>query len=381
MNKNETFLKSLQSALAGDNFLSCALHDYRGSEADLKKFTARPVLLKTGTKISVVWSYKTRDITKNLEPNEFYTLVEKLIQNDFRGGVLKTVEFDLEFPSLKSNPPSMKKENTPSHDRAKNRHLETMGKPYLHALGITDQNGIVLKTAQDKFRQIDKFIEIFLSLQKELPQSALSKIIDMGCGKGYLTFALYDVLSKTKPEILVEGVELRPALVRDGNTLAKKSRFSGLSFVDGDIATYNASGVDALIALHACDTATDGAIAKGVATGARLIVLAPCCHKQIRSEMEKSNAAHALASLTRHGIFLERQAEMVTDSLRALLLEKSGYRVKVFEFISMDHTAKNIMITAVKHSAKIDTQKIDQKIHALKEFFGIETHFLETLLG
>ena len=166
------------------------------------------------------------------------------------------------------------------------------------------------------------------------------------------------------------------------NQIATESGFSGLSFVQGTIEDYEAAGIDLLIALHACDTATDDAIFKGIKAKAELIVVAPCCHKQIRREIEKGKAKNDLDFLTKYGIFLERQAEMVTDGIRALLLEYAGYKTKVFEFISDAHTPKNVLVVGVR--AKDNTSDkggILEKISNTKKYFGIAYHHLEKLMG
>ena len=205
----------------------------------------------------------------------------------------------------------------------------------------------------------------------------------MGAGKGYLDFALYDYLATiAKRPVGVVGVELREQLVADGNATASASGFDGLSFQAGTILDFDATGADAVIALHACDTATDDAIFKGISAGAALIAVAPCCHKQIRRQMEAGEPGALLGPMLRHGIFLERQAEMVTDTLRALLLELNGYRTKVFEFVSDAHTPKNNLIVAEKDGrAGRDREAVLQQIAELKALFGIEQHYLEGLLA
>jgi hypothetical protein len=202
----------------------------------------------------------------------------------------------------------------------------------------------------------------------------------MGAGKGYLDFALYDHLQAQGRSAEIIGVELRPALVAAGNALAQKSGFAGLRFESGSILDYDARGADAVIALHACDTATDDAIFRGIAAGAGLIAVAPCCHKQIRREMSIGVADDRLEFLLRHGTFMEKQAEMVTDGLRALLLEAHGYRTKVFEFVSDAHTPKNNLIVAQKGKAA-SRQSVLDRIAAVKAMFGIDKHYLEGLLG
>ena len=172
------------------------------------------------------------------------------------------------------------------------------------------------------------------------------------------------------------------------NTVADKSDFDQLSFVQGTIEDYDATNVNLLIALHACDTATDDAIFKGISANAELIVVAPCCHKQIRRAIEQNKVKNDVSFLTKYGIFLERQAEMVTDGIRALILEYFGYKTKVFEFISDAHTPKNVLVVGVKRGESLKTKaeserqaEILQKIKSSKEYFGIGYHHLERLLG
>jgi len=223
-------------------------------------------------------------------------------------------------------------------------------------------------------------VEIFAPLIQAI-RAETPRIVDMGAGKGYLDFALYDYLANVagRPAEIV-GVELRDGLVADGNATAKASGFSGLRFVAGSILDYDAEGADAVIALHACDTATDDAIYRGIAAGAELIAVAPCCHRQVRRQMEAGSADARLDFLLRHGTFMEKQAEMVTDGLRALLLEASGYRTRVFEFVSDAHTPKNNLIVAQKGKAGSRQAALD-RIAAVKAMFGIEKHHLEGLLG
>jgi SAM-dependent methyltransferase len=232
----------------------------------------------------------------------------------------------------------------------------------------------VLEAKPDKIRQIQKFVEI-LSHLIELPKPTL-RLVDMGCGKGYLTFAAYDWLWQHGwPSAEVTGIERRTDLVEQSNRIADEFGLAGLRFEAADIERYlPAEGIDVLIALHACDTATDDAIAKGVSAGAKVIVVAPCCHKELSPQLK---APPVLAGPLRHRILYEREAEFVTDALRAALLEWQGYETNVFEFISTEHTAKNLMITAVKSGrpAKI------QPARDLATFYGIRSQLLAERLG
>jgi SAM-dependent methyltransferase len=225
-------------------------------------------------------------------------------------------------------------------------------------------------------------VEIFAPLVGAI-KAERPLIVDMGAGKGYLDFALYDYLATVaKQPVRIVGVEMRDQLVADGNATAKASGFDGLSFEAGTIMEFDAGKADAVIALHACDTATDDAIFKGISAGAALIAVAPCCHKQIRRQMAAGKPDLRLEPLLRHGIFVERQAEMITDTLRALLLELNGYKTRVFEFVSDAHTPKNNLIVAEKDDRTgRDRDAVLKQIADIKAMFGIEQHYLEGLLG
>jgi SAM-dependent methyltransferase len=265
------------------------------------------------------------------------------------------------------------KEVALAHNRQKYYLIEEDA-PFLNVLGLSSSNGRILAPAQKKFRQINRFLEILLPTLSSLKKSDL-KIADLGSGHGYLTFALYDYLStQAGINANVEGVELRPDLVRQCNEAAAQLGFSGLHFTEGDILHYRPSSLDVCIALHACDTATDRAILAGLEAGASIIVLAPCCHKQVRQAMEIPDA---LKSLLRHGVFMERTAEMLTDAIRVLYLEKMGYKVKTVEFIGVEHTPKNVMLIAEKSRPNATAAS---SIHELKVQFGIIEHYLDAYL-
>lgn len=383
----DSFISALEQSLSDDSFIKLSLSAYLGADPTLKKIDVRPVVIKRAPHLSFTYHHKTRDIVKNYSPAEAFGLLQGFITDEFRAALLYSTAFDLLLenaagrkPLLKKKPPTSKAPASRTHDEAKERLLQAEGQAYLFDLKITDASGQVLKSAQDKYRQINKYIEILSGLLKSFPQDTPLNIVDMGAGKGYLTFALYDYLSKTSP-VDVTGVEYRADLVALCNDIAAKSGFERLRFVEGSIATYDASKANVLIALHACDTATDDAIYKGIKAGAELIVVAPCCHKQIRREMEAAPQNKTPDFLLRHGIFMERQAEMVTDGLRALLLEYSGYTTKVFEFISDAHTPKNVMIVGTKQAGTARDPEILEKIKEAKARFGIASHTLEKLLG
>lgn len=391
MNSTNQFLEFLKTSLADNTFIKAQLSDYQGEVADLKNLYLKKIIVKRQEKVSFLYRYKTRDITKNYLPEEAVKELGTLLgEKGFKTANLFTLNRDVKIQFAKGEfvlteeKPTLHELPSLAHDKPKNRKIEAQGKTYLHELGITDAQGEVYKNAQDKYKQINHYIEILSSLLKNLPERSVTNIVDMGAGKGYLTFALYDYLNNRlgKPA-RVTGVEFRKDLVDLCNAIARKSGFDDLHFEEGTIENYAPqSEMNVLIALHACDTATDEAIYQGIKANADLIVVAPCCHKQIRREMEKHKAQNELDFLVKHGIFLERQAEMVTDGLRSLILEYHGYATKVFEFVSDAHTPKNVLIVGERRdNSATDQEGLLKKIQESKRYFGIGTHRLETLLG
>ena len=384
------FIQSLSESILENTFIKISLGNYKGSEEGLRNIYVKRILIKRIENLSFTYRYKTRDIIKNYVVDEGVKLIQEAIENGFRIATLFTTEFEIIMEQLSNQKVTIRKINSFSkntdisldHDHAKKRLIESQGKGYLHELKITDTEGNVYKNAQDKYKQINHYVDILSSLIKEIPKENLKKVVDMGSGKGYLTFALYDYLTNVlNLETSVTGVEFRPDMVELCNNIAQKSGFKHLNFIEGTIENYDSTDINILIALHACDTATDDAIYKGITAQADLIVVAPCCHKQIRREMKKNKASNELDFLMKYGIFLERQAEMVTDGIRALILEYFGYKTKVFQFISDAHTPKNVLVVGIK--GKVNPKKqveILEKLKVTKEYFGIGYHYLERLV-
>ena len=342
--------------------------------------------MKNNPKLSLVYTYPTKDITKNYDFGESLPLIKELLSNDFTngdlfttGGDLHLINKDVSKPKLTSSAATFCELPAMSHDKEKIRWINLADNIYLRELGITNPDFSLRKDMQDKYRQINKYIEIIDALIKQTALPDPFHLVDMGSGKGYLTFAVYDYLVNTlhlHPEMT--GIELRAELADKCNLTAQKAGFDKLTFRSGTIETASLESVDVLIALHACDTATDEALFRGIQSGASLIIVAPCCHKQIRRQM---NPVGDLNLILKHGILLERQAELLTDGIRAAILEAYGYKTKVFEFISTEHTPKNVMITGIK--GEKDEKKhrlIVEKINAIKQLYGIEYHYLEHLM-
>ena len=388
--QKEQFILTLSESILDNTFIKISLGNYKGSETELRNIYVKRILIKRIENLSFTYRYKTRDIVKNYAIEEGIKLIQEAIENGFKVVTLFTNKFDLILEILNNQKVTIRKINSSNkdaevsleHDHSKKRLIESQGKGYLHELKITDAEGHVYKNAQDKYKQINHYVDILSSLIKEIPKEKLKKVVDMGSGKGYLTFALYDYLTNVlNLETSVTGIEFRPDMVELCNNIANKTGFKNLNFTEGTIENYDSTDTNILIALHACDTATDDAIYKGITAQADLIVVAPCCHKQIRREMEKNKASNELDFLMKYGIFLERQAEMVTDGIRAMILEYFGYKTKVFQFISDAHTPKNVLVVGIK--GKINAKKqaeILEKLKVTKEYFGIGFHHLERLV-
>jgi SAM-dependent methyltransferase len=231
-----------------------------------------------------------------------------------------------------------------------------------------------------KWKQINKFLEIFghVFAESDLRGRRHVSVVDFGSGKGYLTFAVHHWLRTTLGiEAKVTGVELREDLVGFCSEVAARHHCEGLSFRQGSLQNAPPLETDILIALHACDTATDLALHLGLRARASVLLTAPCCHQQIRPQIQPPEV---LEPLLRFGVHLGQESDMITDSLRALLLEEAGYRVNVFEFISLEHTDKNKMISAVRSATPAPPARVRAQITALKDFYAIREHRLETLM-
>jgi len=384
------FCDRLLDAVAAGSFVALTLRKPSASAGDVKSIDIRPILVKRALKLSVTTHHRTKDVVKNYPAHEVAQMLGAELCVQFAQAQLMSTQGDVTLQradgqfTLAQHAASQTTAPTLSHDRAKNRLIDSHNKPYLHALGIADANGAVYKNAQDKFRQINKYIEIVDGLLRQLPARDTLRIVDMGAGKGYLTFALYDYVCHTlKQKVEITGVEFRPDLVEKCNAIATAAGFSGLRFEQGSIADYDCRNADMVIALHACDTATDDAIAKAIHAGAAIIVVAPCCHKQVRRAMGEVPAHNPLGFLLAHGTYVERISEMVTDGLRAQWMELYGYRSKLFEFISDVHTPKNVMIVGIKSAVPLSAKAAEalrQSIAQSKAQFGIGHHQLERLL-
>lgn len=269
------------------------------------------------------------------------------------------------------------KEVNYSHNRAKHYILEE-GKtvPFLRDLGVMTKTGEIVRTKFDKFRQINRFLEFIEDILPQLPKDREVTILDFGCGKSYLTFAMYYYLHELNGyDIRIIGLDLKTDVIEACNQLAKKYGYRKLKFLEGNIADYTGSDeVDMVVTLHACDTATNFALAKAVGWKAKVILSVPCCQHELNGQM----ANEVLAPLFSYGLIKERMAALVTDSLRAEYLKREGYDTQILEFIDMEHTPKNILIRAVYTGKRGDN---DEAICACEKMLHVQPTLGKLLKG
>ena len=303
---------------------------------------------------------KTQAFHKNLTVEETKDELMKLLE-EFRQVQVETVSEDITILISKIGKATIKRKRKKvqakaadlSHNRKKKYILEEgIVVPFLQDLGVMTQDGKIVRTKMDKFRQINRFLEFVEDILPQLDKDRELTLLDFGCGKSYLTFAMYYYLHELKGyDIRIIGLDLKTDVILHCNELAKKYGYEKLSFLVGDIADYEGvDQVDMVVTLHACDTATDFALAKAVGWNAKVILSVPCCQHEVNKQFERQLSAmeEVLGPIMDYGLLRERFAALVTDGLRAKRLESEGYETQVLEFIDMEHTPKNILLRAVK---------------------------------
>lgn len=380
------FLNRVTQALADNTFVKVTLGKCRGVAAP-KKIVATVIDVKGEARLNVVISRARHDDTKNFPREAGVARLGTLIGETAFAATLFTTEKDYELTynakgetRLITKKAAFSQSPPRAHDRTKPSFVDA-SRPYLKALGVCDGKGVVKPSMYAKYRQICHFIEIAAGLiaEAKLDGEEELAITDICAGKGYLTFALYDyVTSKLGRSVTMSGLELRSELVALCNGVAASCGFTSLTFEAAAAGDAKADALDMLIALHACDTATDDAIFQGIKRGAKIIIVAPCCQHEVLPQLNHSH--EALAGLMKFGLFRHREADLITDAARALLMEAEGYKVKIIEFVSMEHTAKNVLIAGVK-SGPVARDTARRQYNTLKSFAGFETQRLEALLA
>ena len=379
-NNIEKYLNLVAEALSNNTLVKMTLSKPAQKNDDLRNIYVKPVLIKGVRLFAFTYHYERRDEVKNYDATQMLDLLSEMLPERFLNAVLFTVNEDVTLlvsakgkAAIQTKRVQECREQNLDHDKQKQR-LINPANSWWFMLGLTTREGKVLADMQHKYKQICKYVEIVDGVMKNVKFDDEIHIADMGAGKGYLTFALFEYLTtRYDKKIVMEGVEIRPDLVLKINDIIGKCNLKNFKFIESSIEDYKPDKLDVLIALHACNTATDDAILKGIRNNAKLIICAPCCHKQIRQEMEKSGKTD---SITRFGIFLERQAVMITDAIRALVMEYCGYKTQVMEFIEMENTPKNVLLVGRKSDAPVDKASISKKINGLLEQYGIGEHYL-----
>lgn len=341
------------------------------------KVTVDPVDLRGETAFRFTTHLGDRATHENLAPAAARERLGVLLA-DYGQGLLQSADADWQIlgETVLRRPPS-RAGGQREHDRRK-RYLLEEGTPvpFLVELGVMNADGRVRKSRYDKFRQINRFLELVDDVVPSLPSSGVLRVVDFGCGRSYLTFAIHYLLTTLRGrEVEIVGLDLKEDVIAACSALAERSGAVGLRFERGDIAGFDAaSDVDLVVSLHACDTATDEALAQAVRWSARAILAVPCCQKEAYRQLQSA----LLAPLLRHGLAKERFAALVTDTMRAQLLELTGYRTQLVEFVGLEHTAKNVLIRAVK--AKPAGDEMRQAYEQLRDALGLQPT-LERLLG
>lgn len=338
------------------------------------KIKIRPIPGKNGVMFQTAISDGKKEIHKNYEKNEILAQVMLWMREDFKQLQLENPEYAVTVLVSKKGKVTIKKKkwDVPRkaapvlHNRQKKYILEE-GRPvpFLIDLGVMTQEGKVVHAKYDKFRQINRFLEFVEDIRPQLDKNREVTIIDFGCGKSYLTFAMYYYLKVLQGlDIHMIGLDLKEDVIENCNKLARKYEYDKLEFSMGDIASYDGVGkVDMVVTLHACDTATDYALDKAVRWGAKVILSVPCCQHELNGQIQNEQMQPVL----KYGLIKERMAALLTDAFRGCRLEAEGYTVQILEFIDMEHTPKNILIRAVKGSSSQKGPELKQCM----EFWGV----------
>ncbi len=341
----------------------------------ITKIKIRPVMLNGVLSYQSTEYIGTQVFHKNYDDDEIARYVEKMIVNSFKQceiltrnvteTILVSKKGKITLNRKKSDVNSVKiPENIKmdlNHNRKKNYILEEgIPVPFLVDLGVMNNKGEVLKPKYDKFKQINRFLEFIRDVVMELPGDRELKIIDFGCGKSYLTFAIYYYLHDLCGlDVSITGLDLKKDVIEKCNNLSNKYGYDKLTFKLGDIAEYQgANQVDMVVTLHACDTATDYALYKAVIWNAKVILSVPCCQHEVNKQIKNE----LMSPVLEYGILKDRLSAIMTDAIRAEMLKTKGYKTEILEFIDMEHTPKNLLIRAVKKNEKGDKEKIDKLI-------------------
>ncbi|MCR5482464.1 MAG: SAM-dependent methyltransferase [Clostridia bacterium] len=379
----EKILELIAESIENDTLVKIILGNLRKKSVPYKKVTVRPVIIKNETLFQIEYHFEKKVTQENVSKDVLPSIIEDFMTQDFKQLNLLTTSADIQVLANDPQKPRITKKNacreknSAEHNVTK-KYAIPDGEPcdFLRYLGVMDEKNRVVKKHYAKFRQINRFLEIVSDAESFLPKDKTLKIIDFGCGKAYLTFALYYYLVICKKmSVDIVGLDLKEDVIDFCNNVAKELGYDGLSFLKGDIADYTEDRADMVVTLHACDTATDFALINAVSRHTKVILSVPCCQHELFDRIK--NDIHA--PMYKHGILKDRFTEILTDGLRGLALERNGYDVDMIEFTSLEHTARNIMIRAVLTSDKDcacapvskKAKKAESEYRALAEFYNV----------
>ena len=339
----------------------------RNMQTSYERIDVRPVQLKDALKLQLVLSEAKQDTTKNIDADK--SVILELLNSGYANILVEFTTGSYSLRITKKGEALIHEgkgtfERTLAHDRTKERLLDSSD-PFLIEVGISDHKGVIKPSMQDKYRQVEEFLRI---LEPALPENKDGvSIVDLGCGHAYLTFATHQYLHKIGIDARVIGVDVRENSRDRNNKIAEKlGIMNTIQFRAEEISDTTIKSADIAIALHACDTATDDAIAWGVSHNVPLLLIAPCCHHDLQTQMQEIPEPWPM--LTRHGIMRERLGDLLTDSFRTQILKLLGYRVDAIEFVGGEHTPRNLMIRATKTGAKPDAIDVARYKEMLAEW-------------
>lgn len=377
----EEFLSELAGSVKRDSFVKLSLSRKKVASVPFEQVYFRWIEMKDGPRFQLTYRYPQHDRIENLDEAKAHDEFKILMKAYFKNADLIDLQNNWHFKSSKKGkmslikrPATHRKKPERTHDEPKKYLLEEDA-AFLKALKISSDEGRVFADKQAKFRQIHRFLELVQAEFEHLdwPQGKSLSLHDMGSGKSYLTFALYHYFSEQRGfNFEATAVERREELVESGKEIAERLKYPQLKFVASNIQDAFPEKTDVLVALHACDTATDDAIIAAIKAEASLVFLAPCCQHALRKTWK---GPKALQPLLRHGIIKEYQAAQLTDAIRSLVLEYFGYQARIIEFVDLQHTAKNLMISARKISDQ-KNEKAFKELELLMKEMGVEDYYL-----
>ncbi|MDR7857816.1 SAM-dependent methyltransferase [Tissierella sp.] len=382
----DDIFKLLEEVILNEEMIYSVLSNPRKKdEENFYKVTIKPVLIKDEIKLQFTYEYKNKVLHENLTPSDAVEETKKLLAEIFKQAMIFAKKADYQLLISKKGKVSILKKKASkesldlSHNRKKSYIIED-GEPcdFLIRLGVMNEKGKVVSKRYDKFRQINRFLEMVADVIPKIKKDKTLNILDFGCGKSYLTFALYHYLVEIlNLDVNIIGLDLKTDVIQFCNEVAIDLDYKKLKFIHGDIKDYKGlDNVDMVVTLHACDTATDAALVKAVNWGAQAILSVPCCQHEFYNKIDNP----VLEPMLGHGIIKEKLASLVTDSLRANVLEILGYQVQLLEFIDMEHTPKNILIRAIKTEDKNNKEAID-RYNKFKEFWSLDDLYIEKEFG